>query len=751
MSNLFSAREKDNFTEKDFGEEISESMAEYSLYTAYDRSVPCIIDGLKPVQRRTLYASWQFPIPMRASGKTHKCAKLVGAVMGDYHPHGDAGIYEALVKMISPVVSRYSLFSNEQGNFGDPAMGDGAAASRYTETKLSVYGELFLDLLDSISYAPTYDGSKQEPVFLCPAFPSFLMNESVGIGSGISGSVPGHNLVDICEATELLLNNPTCSDDELIAAIKGPEFPTGGNIMNNEMNRASLKKIYTQGRGTLYFEAKWHFEKSDDPAWKFRLVVDEFCPGMTIYSFTEGYLKELCSRGTIHIRDDSAGSEAVNISIYANSNNVFVNDVLPQLRGFFRAYRMTAVDLIPVTDQETGEITHEERLITATLRYAIGRWYRFRTEALKTHFNLAVWRLQQDLWKAELRKRLIEEPGLIDMIRNCNTQDELDNVLYTVMGLTEEQATYVMRIQLGTLIRLNADALQKDIDKINADIRQYNYDTDNLMDYILKELREIRVKYGDPRRTSLFLDQDIPEKEVVNYLITLKETDYRLNVNDSWPANGVGLSRTVNALIASDRMVIATYDGNMVEKQAEDLIGTDWYGAGATVGDDDIMVIVDDQNQVDYRWVPNPLTRKLRLTRNDVNLKHACGINAKDAGVVIRLNGKAWSFLSRSNLEGYATDKVRKFWSYNQDKNTYATQVFRVGELDDIVDSNGNPISFNRDNDDLIQDGQVFVVADYNFVYLKSGRLSYMDRQKVFSRWDSIQDIIPLGTKPLNS
>lgn len=750
MGNLFSTREKELYTEKDFGEEIRESMSEYALYSAYDRSVPCIVDGLKPVQRRLLYTSWA-ELDQRPNGKLTKCARVVGDVLGKFHPHGDSGAYEALVNMTSAVTARYPLFFNQQGNFGDKPMGDGYAAMRYTETKIGDYGALFTTELDALSYAPNYDGTLMEPVFLCPSFPAFLMNESLGIGTGISGTSPGHNLVDICETTEYLLRNPQASDDELIDRIKAPDYALGGNIINSEGNRAALKRIYTQGRGTLYFEAKWHFERSDDPLWKFMLVVDEFCPGMTIASFNNGYLKTLVDKGSIFINDDSTGSDNVKIHIYANSNNVFLNDVLPQLRGFHRSYNMTAVDLVKVTDKETGEVRYEERLITATLRYIIGRWYHFRRQVLTDHFNIRTYRASQNLWKAELRKRLIEEEGLLDQFRKCTSQDDLDYFFNDVMQISKEQAEYVMRIQIGTLVRLNTESLQSEIDKLKADLEYFEHTRQNLMEYIIEEIRSIRVKYGDPRRTTLFLDQEEPKKEVVNYLISVKDKDFKLQAHDSWPTNGVGLTKTINAMVATDRLVVATYDGNMAETTAENVVSYDWWGVGAAIGDDDIMVMIDDQNKVAYRWVPEELTRRLRLCPNkDTTLIHACGINKADSGVVIRLNNNAWSFLSRKNLEGYAVDKPAKFWDYTQDKKTFATQVFRVGPMDDIVDANGQPISFEHDNDDLITDGQVFIVADHNFVYLKSGRISYYTRAMVFDRWSTILDIYPLGNKPIN-
>ncbi|TPG60067.1 DNA gyrase subunit A [Ewingella americana] len=748
MGNLFASRERDNYTEKDFGEEIRESMSEYAMYVAYDRSVPCIIDGLKPVQRRSVYASWN--MGQRPNGKTSKCAKLVGEVMGNFHPHGDGSIYESIVKLTSPTTARYNLFFERQGNFGDAPMGDSAAAPRYTETKINEVGALFLAQHESLPYAPNYDGSQQEPVYLCPAFPAFLLNESVGIGTGISGSNPGHTLVDICNTTEHLLNNPQASDEELFQIIKGPEYPIGGNLMDFDTNRAALRNIYTRGRGTLYFEATWRLEPSDDPAWKVRLVVDSFCPGMTIYSFTEGYLNTLVKQGLIGFKDDSAGSDNVCISLYANSNNTLINNVIPQLRSFHRSYNMTAVDLIKVIDQETGEERFEERLITATLKYAIGRWYKFRSNLLTDHFTSMIWSLNQDLWKAEVRYRLTTEAGLIDMIRASSTPEELDHVLREIMGLNEEQAAYVLRIRLGTLIKMNSGTIQEEIDAINHKINLSEYNRSNLKEYIIEELREVRTKYGDSRRTTLFQQQPMPEREEVNYLLTVKEMDNSLVINDSWPANGVGLTKTRNAVVAHDRVVLATYDGNMIESTAESLVSFGpWYAAGVATEKDDIMVIVDDNNKVDYRWIPEDFSRKLRLTPRDGTLIHATGITSTDQGVIINLNGNAWSFLSRTNLEKYAVNKVGKFWSYQQDKKTYATQVIRVSAMDDIVDALGQPISFDHGDDDLISNGKVFVVSDTNMVVLKSGRISYMDRTAVFSRWENIVEIFPLGNKQL--
>src|SRR5579871_2661271 len=249
-------------------EALSRRYLAYALSTITDRALPDVRDGLKPVQRRLLYAMGR--MRLNPDGATKKCAKVVGDVMGQYHPHGDQSIYDALVRLAQSFTQRYRLVDG-QGNFGN-IDGDNAAAMRYTECRLTEAAMLLLDGLDedAVDFKPTYDGEDEEPVVLPAGFPNLLANGSAGIAVGMATSIPPHNAAELIDACLLLLDRPTATASELMDKVPGPDFPTGGVIVEP---RASLLDAYETGRGGVRTRAAW--EEDAQGRGVYRIIVTE--------------------------------------------------------------------------------------------------------------------------------------------------------------------------------------------------------------------------------------------------------------------------------------------------------------------------------------------------------------------------------------------------------------------------------------------------------------------------------------------
>src|SRR5689334_18919313 len=258
----------DRIIDEPLSEALSRRYLAYALSVITDRALPDVRDGLQPVQRRVLYAMREMRLNPESAPR--KCAKVVGEVMGGYHPHGDQAIYDTLVRMAQDVAQRYPLVDG-QGNFGN-IDGDNPAAMRYTECRLTAAAELLLDGIDedAVDFKPTYDGSEEEPVVLPAGFPNLLANGSTGIAVGMATSIPPHNAGELIDACLLLLEQPEASTEALMAHVQGPDFPTGGVIVEP---RASLLETYATGRGGVRVRARWDKEKLPNGTWQ--IVVTE--------------------------------------------------------------------------------------------------------------------------------------------------------------------------------------------------------------------------------------------------------------------------------------------------------------------------------------------------------------------------------------------------------------------------------------------------------------------------------------------
>src|ERR1700691_2314910 len=268
MSKASDAAEMGEIRKVDFGEELGERYLSYALSTIMARSLPDVRDGLKPVHRRLLYAMRQLHLDPKSGYK--KSARVVGDVIGKFHPHGDQAVYDALVRLAQDFAQRYPLIDG-QGNFGN-IDGDNAAAMRYTECKLTDAAQLLLDGIDedAVDFRPTYDGEDEERVVLPAGFPNLLANGSFGIAVGMATSIPPHNAAELIDACLILLDKPSATTADLMVAVRGPDFPTGGVIVEPA---ASLHETYETGRGGVRLRARW--ENEDQGRGVYRIIVTE--------------------------------------------------------------------------------------------------------------------------------------------------------------------------------------------------------------------------------------------------------------------------------------------------------------------------------------------------------------------------------------------------------------------------------------------------------------------------------------------
>jgi DNA gyrase subunit A len=475
--------------------EMERSFLEYSMSVIVSRALPDVRDGLKPVHRRILYS--MFDQGLRPDRPHTKCAKVVGEVMGTYHPHGDSAIYDALVRMVQDFAMRHPLISGH-GNFGGTGPDEGAAAMRYTECRLA---PLALELLDSIDeetvdFEPNYDNSTQQPTVLPARFPNLLVNGSQGIAVGMATKIPPHNLGEVIDATLHLLANPEATSDDLMAFVKGPDFPTGAQILG----RQGILDAYRTGRGSIKMRAVAEIEETSKDV---RIVITEFPYEVSVESIEEK-IYDLVKNGDLDgisaVQNDSAGRKSrlvVKLKRDANAN-VVLNKLYKNtaLQTSFPVNMLALVDGVPRTLTLVKVLTHY-----------IGHQVEVVTR--RTQFRLR---------KAEARAHIVE--GLLKAI------DMLDQVIAAIRGsddrgaarialmaqpfdFSEEQANHILDMTLGRLTRLGRTELEEEMKKLRdtiAELRSILASDVKLRGVIADEITVIRDKYANARVTQIVND-----------------------------------------------------------------------------------------------------------------------------------------------------------------------------------------------------------------------------------------------------
>ena len=544
----------------DMGQEMKTSFLEYSMSVIVARALPDVRDGLKPVHRRILYAMAEAGITPNRPHK--KSAWTVGEVMGKYHPHGDAAIYDSMVRMAQDWSMRLPLIDGH-GNFGN-VDGDGAAAMRYTESRLARPAmELLADLnKETVDLQPNYDESLTEPAVLPARFPNLLVNGSSGIAVGMATNIPPHNRGEVIDAVDMLIDNPDATTDELMTVLPGPDFPTGGIIMGTE----GIRDAYETGRGSITVRAKVHVEQIKSG--RSRLVVTEIP-----YQVNKGLLQEKIAQavnekrieGISDMRDESNLKEGVRIVIDLKQGavpEVVLNNLYKktQLQATFGAIDIALVDGVPKT---------------LSLREMLHHYIEHQVDVVTR-------RTQYDLDKARARVHILEGlliavdniDEIVHIIRSSRDDAEAKKRMYDAFGLDDVQSEAILQMRLR---RLTGLARQELVDEI-ADLREriaYYEDLlaheEKILMVIKDELRAISEKYADKRRTTiskqeaqdLDVEDLIAEEDMVvtvthaGYIKRLPVATYRQQKRGGKGISGLGLK---NEDFVEDLFVASTHD-----------------------------------------------------------------------------------------------------------------------------------------------------------------------------------------------
>ena len=505
----------DRISQVDLQLEMQRSYLDYAMSVIVGRALPEVRDGLKPVHRRVIYG--MFDGGYRPDKSFSKCSRVVGDVMGQYHPHGDSAIYDALVRLVQPWSLRYPLALG-QGNFGS-AGNDGAAAPRYTETKMSPLAmEMVRDIDENtVDFMDNYDGQTQEPTVLPARFPNLLVNGSVGIAVGMATNIPPHNLREVAEGAQWHLANPDASREELLEAliqrIKGPDFPTGAQILG----RKGIEDAYRTGRGSITMRAVVSIEELHG---RTCLVVTELPyqvnPDNLAMKIAE-LVKDGRIQGIADIRDESSGRTGQRLVIVLKKDaiaKVVLNNLYKhtQLQENFGANMLAIVDGVPRTLPIDGFIT---------------AWVQHQVEVIvrRTEFRLKKAEDEVHILRGYL-KALDMLDEVIALIRNSPTVDDARKGLMELLDVDELQASAILNLQLRRLAAMERQKIQDEADRLERLIAEYKEilaSPTRQREIISEELQEIVNRFGDERRTHIIPGGDgemsiedlIPEEEMV--------------------------------------------------------------------------------------------------------------------------------------------------------------------------------------------------------------------------------------------
>ena len=482
----------------DLGAEAEARYLNYALSVITSRALPDIRDGLKPVQRRLLYAMHQ-NLRLGGDARPRKSAAVVGEVLGKYHPHGDQAAYEAMVRLAQPFSLRYPLVQGE-GNFGS-LDGDGAAAMRYTEAKLAPLSEeLFRDLRGAtIHYRPNYDATLDEPVVLPSAIPQLLLNGASGIAVGMATSIPPHNFTEVINALLAMIADPTLTTAGLLKHIKGPDFPTGGEILTS---RRELREIYEKGQGTIKLRGKWKVESL--PRGKRQIVITSLPYTVNKAQLVEKIAEFVSSRKipqVIDVRDESTDDIRIVLELKGNTSDELAMAYLCRHTSLQTSFSINLTCLVPTGNPEVGQP------LRATLSDLCRYFLDFRFEVVTKRF-------EHELEELETRLHILAGLALIAdqldtvirLIRNAASRKNAREKLQQSFQLTEVQADAILDIRLYQLARLEVEKIQterREKESRAQELRRLLSSEGQRWTIIRDELEALGKQYGDRRRTAL--------------------------------------------------------------------------------------------------------------------------------------------------------------------------------------------------------------------------------------------------------
>lgn len=469
-------------------EELSSRYLSYAMSTIVSRSLPDVRDGLKPVHRRLMFAMRQLHLDPKSGFK--KCARVVGDVIGKYHPHGDSAVYQAMARLAQDFSVRYPLVDG-QGNFGN-IDGDGPAAMRYTEARLTEFAIALMEGLndDAVDFRDTYDGEECEPVVMPAAVPNLLCNGTSGIAVGMATNIPPHNLSEVCDALLLLIEKPDVEIEPLVRRLKGPDFPTGGVIVDKF---STILDAYKQGRGNFRIRAKW--EKEDLGMGQYQIVVTEIPYQVVKSKLIEKIAQLLVDKKVpllADVRDESA--QDVRIVLEPKNRNVDANMLMELL------FKQTELESKFALNMNVLDSDGVPRVMS--IKEVLGEYLHHRLHVLERRSN---YRLQKINARLEiLSGYLIAYLNLDEIIRIIREEDEPKVVMMKKFGLTDNQAEAILNMKLRSLRKLEESEIKQEYDDLSAEkgsLEALLADEHLRWQKVAEEIKYVREKFG--KKTAL--------------------------------------------------------------------------------------------------------------------------------------------------------------------------------------------------------------------------------------------------------
>jgi len=481
---------------REISHELRSSYIDYAMSVIVGRALPDARDGLKPVQRRILYAMHEMGL---TSNKPYrKCARIVGDVLGKYHPHGDAAVYDALVRMAQDFAMRYPLIDG-QGNFGS-IDGDEPAAMRYTEARLAkISEEMLVDMgKDTVDFTPNFDATLREPVVLPAKIPNLLINGCSGIAVGMATNIPPHNLLEVCNAVITCIKNPDITVRELTRYIKAPDFPTGGVIAGRE----GLIEAYETGKGKIIVRGKVEIED--------RTIVIKEIPYMVNKSRLVEKIAKLIHEGRLNARTvrDESDREGIRIVIEVRED---VNTALKKLYAYTNLQTTFGMILLAL-------VNNEPRILN--LKELIECYIEHRRAVVRRRTQYELKKAKERLHIVEGLKKAVEDiDNVIQLIKSSSSPEEAKKALMEKYELSEVQAVAILQTRLQKLTAMEISALMREYEELTRKIKEYMEILafpQKIDEIIVSELEEIKEKYGDSRRTDIAAEEyEISEEDLI--------------------------------------------------------------------------------------------------------------------------------------------------------------------------------------------------------------------------------------------
>lgn len=617
--------------------EMKKSYLDYAMSVIVSRAIPSIEDGLKPVQRRILYSMQQ--MGLKPNTQTKKSARIVGDVIGKFHPHGDSAVYDALVRMAQDFSLRYPLVYG-QGNFGS-IDGDPPAAYRYTEAKLmQITSDLLEDIdKETVEFIPNFDNSMKEPVLLPGKLPSLMLNGATGIAVGMATNIPPHNLNEVCDAIVTYIKKPDVTVDELIQIVTGPDFPTGGQIQGD------MKELYSTGRGRLIVRGRVSSETTKNK----ELVVITEIPYMvnksTLITQIADLIKNKKIKDVSDLRDESAkGKIRIVLELKKGANSKFV---INSLYKYTRLQDSFSVNFLALVGKQPRVLN---------LRQVLEEYVKYRKKIITK-------RAEYDLRKAKERMEIVEGllialkniDEVISIIKKSKSAAEAAEALISKFSLSKRQTQAILETRLQQLTSMEVEKLNKEHQELKiliAELEKILGDIKEVLKIIVNEVNELKKKYGDDRRTQILQRiSNISEKDLVQQkevVVTITDKGYckRMDVQ-SYKEQKRGGKGVIGSNLATgdfvkqlitcsthDYLMFFTSRGRVLWLKAYDIPESEKYSKGKAIinmvglKDEIVTKVISIKNFEDYLFMATKKGIVKKISLKHFSKPRASGIKA---------------------------------------------------------------------------------------------------------------------------